>query len=426
LIEHVAAQADPTQTYTLFLPSEYDAAKRYPVLLILDPRGRSLTAAQVFREGAEQYDWILLSSNDTRSDVLGENPNPRAMNALLADALARYASDEQRVYLAGFSGTAMLAWSVANVTGRIAGVIGVAGRNIPELPPAKFLFAHYGFAGDRDFNNREMREVEALMAGSSQMHRFEEFDGDHRWLPAERASDALAWMEVVAMKNGTRVRNDTFLADRFARDLHAASAFEATDPLAALRRYRAIAQTYDGLQSLDALAAAIARLSKDRAVVRAEKEEATWDAFEVRYLTDTLPNVRMLIRDASVSEGLRFLELDRRAKRPGAEGKTARRLIEAVSVQLGYYLPEEYLAKGRYDEAVTSLLGALHFHEERWPLWYNLAAAQARRGNRRHAFDALTKAVAHGFHDAAHLATDADFESLRQDGKFAAIVKSIE
>ena len=41
-----------------------------------------------------------------------------------------------------------------------AGVIGVGGRVIDATPPAKFSFAHYGFAGEIDFNNSDMRQID--------------------------------------------------------------------------------------------------------------------------------------------------------------------------------------------------------------------------------------------------------------------------
>ena len=52
LVENVAARADAAQTYTLYLPSSYDAAKKHPLLLIFDPRGRGTKAAEIFRDAA--------------------------------------------------------------------------------------------------------------------------------------------------------------------------------------------------------------------------------------------------------------------------------------------------------------------------------------------------------------------------------------
>jgi predicted esterase len=418
LVERVAAKNDPTQTYTLYLPSGYDETKQYPVLLILDPRGRSVVAAEIFREAAEEYQWILISSNDTRSDVVAGNPNPRALNAIVPDALQRYASDDRRIYFAGFSGTAMLSWGYATWSGKIAGVIGVGGRLVTEIPPAKFNFAHYGFAGDTDFNNREMRAVEAELDRHAQRpHRFETFDGDHRWLTPALARDAIGWLEIIAMKEQRRVR-DAALIER----LYQADVAKAGSGLAALRRYRAIARTYEGLRAIDDVRERIMTLESNPDLQREQKEEARWDEFERRYLLDVHPRATIFLAQGNVAEGFRFAELRKRAKKAGAEGATARRLLEASFTQLGYYLPVQLFEAKRYDEAAAALEAALSIHDDRWPLWYNLGAAQARRNDKRRALQALEKAIAHGFRDAKMLEADADFESVRSDSRYREIV----
>ena len=68
LVPGVESEVDPTQTYTLYLPRAFDASKKWPVLLIFDPRGRSVLAAELFREAADTHGWILVSSDNTRSD----------------------------------------------------------------------------------------------------------------------------------------------------------------------------------------------------------------------------------------------------------------------------------------------------------------------------------------------------------------------
>jgi predicted peptidase len=127
-VENIPTRADATQTYTLYLPTSYDAKKAWPLLLVFDPRGRGTPAAEIFRGAAEEYGWMLISSNQTRSDD-DSAPNDRAVRALLAEAAA-YSVDVKRIYATGFSGTAMLAWDVGIQTRRFAGVIGVGGLTI--------------------------------------------------------------------------------------------------------------------------------------------------------------------------------------------------------------------------------------------------------------------------------------------------------
>lgn len=353
LVENVAARADATQTYTLYLPTSYDPATKPPVLLVFDPRGRGTVAAEIFRQAAEEFGWVVLSSNQTRSDGPDE-PNEKAVRALLPET-ARYTSG--RIYAAGFSGTAILAWGVGIATGKLAGVIGVGGRLEPSVPPEKFNFAHYGFAGERDFNNREMRIIDERLTVP---HRFQSFDGAHQWIPPALAREALGWMDAIAGHKRDAVH---------AADVAAADALQG---LAALRRYRAIVRTYGGNDTIDAK---IATLESDPAVQRELKDEAKWDEFEAQYVSGVfarMPSIFAAVRAQDVppstrdfERAFRVADLQRRAKRPGAEGATARRLLEAVYAQTAFYLPRQLRARGEHALAAAVLGVAVRIHPER-------------------------------------------------------------
>ena len=430
LTENVVTRADPEQSYTLFLPSTYDPARKQPLLLVFDPRSRGTFAAELFRDAAETFGWIILSSNGTRSDA-GTQPNERALRALLPE-VRRYSADPQRLYAAGFSGTAMLAWALGKQTGGLAGVIGVGGRVVDELPPATFPFASFGFAGDADFNNRDMRAIDAILERAGKPHRFLQFPGGHRWIPANLAMDALGWFELLAMTNGTRARDEALITRLFERDLAAAA---SAPPLDALRIHRAIARTYEGLRDVDAARAAIARLEHDPDVKRATGEEETWDRFEDQFTRGMFANISAIYSELRQSElrptpgdirrGFRIAELNRHAARDGAEGRTGRRLLESVYTELSFSLMTQLMARKEYALAAVTLAAATEIHPEHWSVWYDLGAAQARAGDRRHALDSLEKAVRLGFKDAAQLRADEDYASLRNDSRFKALIVAL-
>jgi predicted esterase len=415
LMENVATRADPTQTYTLLLPRGYDADKKHPLLYVFDPRSRGRMAAEIFRGAADEYGWIVISSNQTRSDDDGA-ANDRAVRALLPEA-TRYATDPRRIYAAGFSGTAMLSWAIGIKSGLLAGVIGVGGRVIPEAPPAKFSFAHYGFAGDTDFNNRDMRIVDAQLEREGKAHRFRQFTADHRWIGPDLAREAIEWMEVMAMKEERRARDAALIAAIYERDLAGARAMSGAG---ALRRYREIVRTFEGLHPLGDAKSAVTRLESDPAVKREWKEIASWDAFEERYLSEAVN----AFREPDLAHALRIPELQRRAKRDGIEGITARRILETVYTQTAFYLKRDLMQKREFERAAAILSVAVTIHPDRWPAWYNLGAAQARAGHRRKALESLEKAVASGFADRAMLLADEDFASLRGDPRFQALLAS--
>ena len=122
--EKVVCREQPAQSYALYLPPAYTADKRWPILYLLDARGRALLPVERFREAAATYGWILASSYDSRSDTK-DDPNTPALQAMWRDTHARLAIDERRAYLAGFSGGARASVAIALAAPKaIAGVIG--------------------------------------------------------------------------------------------------------------------------------------------------------------------------------------------------------------------------------------------------------------------------------------------------------------
>ena len=64
LVERVPCPTDPTQTYSIYLPSTYQPTRQWPLLMVFDPGGRGARAAGVFQEAAERYGWIVAASDN--------------------------------------------------------------------------------------------------------------------------------------------------------------------------------------------------------------------------------------------------------------------------------------------------------------------------------------------------------------------------
>ncbi len=233
IVDKIVAASDPEMTYAAYLPAFYSAERRWPVIFVMDPRRRGAFAAELFRDAAEQFGWIIISSNNTESD--NENaPNERSLRAMLIDSESRFSIDEHRIYFAGFSGTANFAFFTAEKLA-VAGVIGCSGWLAPAFKAHDPGFPWFGTAGDTDFNYPETKSIDDRLAAGGAAHRFESFAGPHRWAPKELLVDAVAWMELQAMKRRTRDTDAALVAKLLARDVAAAQG--ETDPLRAMRRY---------------------------------------------------------------------------------------------------------------------------------------------------------------------------------------------
>src|SRR5262249_12857585 len=176
--------AETDQTYALYLPTSYDAARPAPIVYLLDARGRALVPLERFRAGAESLGVVLASSYRSRSDE-PTDPNGPAVRAMWVDTYDRLKLDEHRAFLAGFSGTARISGALAAATkGALAGVI-ASGAGFPAgLAPARGLgFLYFAGVGDEDFNHDEVRRLDRRLFDLDYPYRYEVYPGPHDWMP---------------------------------------------------------------------------------------------------------------------------------------------------------------------------------------------------------------------------------------------------
>ena len=430
IVDGIAAESDPTQTYAVYLPTTYDPARTHPLLLIFDPRSRGVMAAEIFREAAEERGWILASSNNTMSDGPWE-PNVRAVNAMWPDVMSRFAVDPGRVYAAGFSGGAILAWVVALDSDRLAGIIGVGGHLPQELRQGDVKFAHFGAAGNRDFNYVEMHDVHRYVESKGGPRRLEIFEGRHQWIPPELARVAIDWLEIVAMRSGARPRELSLARSVFEAEAAAARNLEKEGRISdALARWSMIDRTFEGLIDTDEAEGRIEALARSKQLRAQERAESRWIGWEMGRIAAAqrviarITNPEIPMTSARLAAELGISELQRRAARTDAEGNAAGRVLATILSQTSFYLPRRFLESGDYANAAVVLELARKI-QETWPVDYNLAAAYARTGRRDLAFELLEAAVERGFDNPAHLRGDEDFQSLREDPRFETLLAKI-
>lgn len=244
----------PGQSYMVYLPRDYSAQRSWPILYVLDPRARGRLGAEIFQGAAEEYGYIIASSNNSHSDV-PKDPNIPSVNAMWADTHARFKIDPRRTYIAGFSGTFRAAVYLARhvPAGSFAGIIGAGAGYPPDMTPNRNdRFALYLTVGKRDFNFLEVMELEPKLRRAGIAHHVEIFEGVHQWPPAELRLEAIEWMELQAMKSGARRRDEAWLESLWQKRMERARAAEASgEKRQANRILKAAREDFAGLVNLD-------------------------------------------------------------------------------------------------------------------------------------------------------------------------------
>jgi len=427
---NIATRVDPNQTFDLFLPPGFDPNRRWPLLMVFDPRSRGGLAAERFRPAAAQRGWIVASSNETLSDTVTMMHNIDAVNALWPDLMARLPVDEKRIYAAGFSGGAMLAWIVGQRSGLLAGVVSVGGRppeGLGHEPPA---FATWLAAGRTDFNYLPTGELLELAEHGDRPARFQPFPGPHAWFDAAEAARALDWLEVVAMLEERRPVDLELVRDTFASDLAEVDGRLAeADLLDARRRLEAIAATYGKLLDVSAVERRLRELESDPALRRAEKEERSSRIWEVRARRRVAEAIALLRSEpvppphARLAAVMDLQKMQAEASRAGLSGDAGRRVVAHAQTLFAFYETRDLFAAGDYARAVPALEIASELQPDNATTWYNLACARARVGRSDEALEALATAVRIGLPEGLRPPQqDPDLESLRELPAFARIL----
>ena len=425
--ERIACRDDPKQGYAVYLPSSYVATRPWPVVYLLDARGRARIPLDRFRGAAEELGWVLVSSFNTRSDT-HDDPNTPALRAMWKDTHERLALDDRRVYLSGFSGgaRASLAFALQAPTA-FAGVVG-CGAGFPDenAPIRSLAFPYFGTVGDRDFNYYEMRALEQKLADAKAAFRIGYFEGGHEWPPAELAREALVFLEVRGMRAGLWPRDEALAARLYREDVDRARSLEASGRLdAALVRWSDAARDFDTLADVAEARSQAARLQKSDEARRQDREARKRDDRDRAALRRLSEKISQAFAAPDLTAaGVLASELgvpalrQRAASSDAAERMSAERILATLRVQTRFYLPQRFLERQDLPRARLALGVASAIDPEDPIVDYDLACASARSGDAALALKDLDRALGKGFRNLDLLDTDEDFARIRDDPRF--------
>jgi predicted esterase len=451
VIERVVCKNNPDQSYALYVPSNYSPTRKWALLAAFDPAARGNIPVERFKEAAERYGYILCGSNNSRNGPL--QPSADSAKAMIGDVAARFAIDEKRIYLTGFSGgaraaTALAVWLKDNV----AGVIGCGSGFASGIEPSPSLpFVYYGIVGNEDFNYAEMRQLDRKLQSAGVTYRVEVFEGGHHWAPADVCGRAVEWLELHAIRTGRRSRDDSFVDRLFRSAQDTASSHESAGrSLETYRAYLGIVADFKGLRDIADSEKKVVLLKDSKAVKQALKKAQDEEDQEISRGNELFTLRARLIAPASATQrrseqtsGLtsdsearqsvfsdlkdKLSELKRKsdAKENTPERASARRVLNqytAASFEQSMML----IQAKRYDLAASTLAVDSESMPDDWRLLYNLACAYSLNGEKRRAIEALGRAVQKGFSSAAELERNGQLDSIREEPRFKALVEGLK
>ena len=431
IVESVTCKADPQQSYALYLPSHYTPDKKWPMLYAFDPGARGKLPVSLFKDAAEKFGYIVVGSNNSQNGV----PVAAVVQTLWADTHARFAIDERRVYTTGFSGGARVAFATALAyQDGVAGVIACSAAFPGNAAPAPGLpFVVFATTGTEDFNFPEMQQLKRKLDAIGVRNHLEVFAGGHDWAPPAQAGQAIVWLELQAIKKGSRAKDDALVDQLLAEGAgKARSAETAGKNYEAFLEYQALAADLKDLRDtkeFEANAARLGALKETKAAIKNERGEED----RQRDLETKLQTLLFKLQDQSTySDAYAELksvvsDLARKSEdqKDISQQRVARRALQAVFVQVFEAANGLALAKNYAGVAEKLEIAAL-LKPKNPRLFYELAVNYTRAGNKSKAINALGRAVESGFTDLAKIEQNQEFDPLRNEAGYRKLVSGLK
>jgi len=218
IINNVVCKNDQSLSYCLYLPDNYNIKRTWPIIFCFDPKGDGMLPVSLFKESAQKYGYIVAASNNCKNGLQIQEIE-HITDILFSDANEKISINPNRIYLAGFSGGARVACSIAFNNSAIMGVIACSAGFDRSANQSNFDFI--GIAGNEDMNYLEMKQLEQSMSIWNGKHQLIIFNGKHQWPPKETLTQALLSLELFAIKDKmidtNKVTINDFLLEETAR-----------------------------------------------------------------------------------------------------------------------------------------------------------------------------------------------------------------
>jgi pimeloyl-ACP methyl ester carboxylesterase len=432
VISRVECAGDPGQSYALYLPTHYDALKKWPAIYAFDPMGQGSRPAELLQPAAEKYGYLVVASNNSRNGPLAVSVE--AMQALWTDSRLRFSIDEQRIYAVGFSGGARMAMLFGlSLPGHVQGVI-PAGAGLPlgiEVKPPPSL-AVYAIVGIRDFNYGEMKDLDRRWAEWGAPHRLEVTEGEHRWPSHEVFTRAIEWMELQGIKSRILAPNPDRLGALLEARLGRARELEKAGRTAqAYRECEFTLGDFRGLRDTSEVEAFMSGMRKSadikKLLKKEQKREENREQLDALF-TSQLATVQEYIADpatnpAALRESIRALDIhslrrDMKSGKNEDRSIVADRQVQRILVA-GWEDANSYFQRKEPARALASLELAALVRPESPEVQFLFARALALEDQKREALKALAKAAELGFSSCERIEREPAFAPLRQDPQYA-------
>ncbi|MEI6347936.1 MAG: hypothetical protein WCP69_08325 [Bacteroidota bacterium] len=423
IIENVVCKKNIETNYALYLPSAYDSANKYPIIIAFDAHGDGLKPVTLFKDQAEKFGYIVVGSNNSKNGLSWESTNA-IYNSMISDIKERFSINNSRIYTAGFSGGSRVASSIAILNGGIAGVVGFS-AGFPNLnQPITNKFDFLGVVGSSDFNFNEMSQLDKTLQTNGFKHYLKVFDGKHEWPQPEVIPDVFYWLEFCAYRKNLSSINQSVISEFEKNSKSEIELFKSKkDLFGKYLCYLKCINFLEGVSNTDVYKAKVAELEKST-TIQNELKQIEADGQKEQKL-------QAFYADAMVKKEIKWWNSEVakingiiQKNKTNREGFLHQRVLSYLSM-CGYSYSNNSLRSGQLDQAQHFIsIYAIIDPENSDPPYFQ-AQLFALKNDSLNAIKSLEKAITLGFNDVNKLQNDTSFSKLHSLTEFKNLVNKM-
>ncbi|MAU72116.1 MAG: alpha/beta hydrolase [Pseudozobellia sp.] len=254
IIDSLVVNDSITESYSLYLPTDFEIDRPWPVAFVFDMQGRGSRSLRMFKDAAEEHGYILAAPNNL-SDTLSISDNVLATQRMFNTVVTILPIHQNQIYAAGFGSGGKYATLVPTFLKSITGVV-ACGTSLAntEILTSKNPYRFINIVGNADYNYMDVQQVESTLNRMRFPNQILAFEGGHEWPPSELLSDALGILTMNAMAKGFIDKDDEFVNQNYRKNLASVSTYvSANRPLLAESKLSEMMEIYSPFRTIDSV-----------------------------------------------------------------------------------------------------------------------------------------------------------------------------
>lgn len=413
-------QLDANLHYSVYYPIRFQTKEKFPVLILFDPHGDPDFPLNKYKALADEYDFILLASKESKNGNSAEQ-TANIIQTILYQTHLIDKADTNQIFTGGFSGGArvasMLALSPSGVKGLVVCGAGIPAGSWTGVPPHVIV----GIAGNSDMNLTEILNFKTQDPRMMSRYQTIRYSGDHAWPPVSLMENAFIAFAAIAQRDRITPVSISQLEAGLAHLKQQSDS--SSGIIEKVELYKNMVKNYQGMMDIRKVEIELEQLMNSIEFKQALSVENEFKQTEEK-------NRKYFLNALGVKDTLWWRtefqrwESNKSTKSPIAFEEMKSRVRGMISLSTYMSLNRAVAALQKEQCAYFSAVYRL-VDPQNSEAWYLSAVSAVMDGNFENGLRFLDEAIRLGFNDVARCSREPAFASIQNDSRFQSKINRI-